>query len=53
MITLTVYKKNGPISCVLSGSSMTALGKLAKNTKAIETGMKRVKYSGLHPFLCS
>lgn len=28
---------------------MTVLGKLAKNPKAVETRMKRVKYS-LHPF---
>lgn len=28
---------------------MTVLGKLAKNTKAVETRMERVKYS-LHPF---
>lgn len=27
---------------------MTVLGKLAKNTKAVEARMKRVKYS-LHP----
>lgn len=28
---------------------MTVLGKLAKNTKAVETRMERMKYS-LHPF---
>lgn len=28
---------------------MTVLGKLAKNTKTVETRMKRVKY-GLHSF---
>lgn len=32
----TVYKKNGPISRVLSGSSMAVLGKLAQNTEAVE-----------------
>jgi hypothetical protein len=33
MVTLAVYKKNGPISSVLSGSSMSVLGKLAKKQK--------------------
>lgn len=42
-------KKNGPIPRVFSGSSMTVLGKVGKNTKAGETRMKRVKYC-LHPF---
>lgn len=38
-------KEKWLISSVLSGSSVTVLGKLAKNTKAVETRMKRVKYS--------
>lgn len=42
-------KENGLISSVLSGSSMAVLGKLPKNTKAVETAMKRMKYS-LHSF---
>lgn len=44
MIT-PVYKKNGLISSVLSGSSMSVLGKFAKTTKAVDSRISGVKYS--------
>lgn len=50
MITLAVYKKNGLISRVLSGSSMSVLGKLVKTIKAADTRISGVKYSSLCPF---
>lgn len=44
------YTNNGLTSTVLSGSSMSVLGKLDKTTKAVDTRIPGVKYSSFCPF---